>query len=299
MQPLLPLVLLVPFVCSAPLASNSGDGLWNVEFYVAVNSTNATKFTIEPVHRGEDPGWGVDVAISPPKVDANIWDTDGDSFFAVRTANASCSVDVGSNGLGPGAQVTIFQQEGLKCDVVQMGCKEGTPPTYSVIISAEVSHAHDCGSKHPGYPANDCPEPIMLKGCDSAVAQPATETSGTCLQQGDRKCMSETVKCAYDHCEPCCGGLECYHDDDAGDFCIKPPPSTDVQQHQATSPEATTCCACVKGSDMGSDLWSFTTKAGGADCSTCCVRAQSVYSSGKPEPAAVCASHKPVEAGSC
>merc|ERR1719329_195058 len=49
-------------------------------------------------------------------------------------------------------------------------------------------------------------------------------TATTCLKQGDRKCSSDTVVCAYDHCEPCCGGLECYHDDDAGDFCIKPPP---------------------------------------------------------------------------
>jgi len=44
--------------------------------------------------------------------------------------------------------------------------------------------------------------------------------SATCLQQGERKCMSDTVKCAYDRCEPCCSGLQCYHDDDAGDFCI-------------------------------------------------------------------------------
>jgi hypothetical protein len=29
----------------------------------------------------------------------------------------------------------------------------------------------------------------------------------TCLQQGDRKCSSETVECNYDHCEPCCSGL--------------------------------------------------------------------------------------------
>jgi len=45
----------------------------------------------------------------------------------------------------------------------------------------------------------------------------------TCLQQGDRKCFSDKVKCAYDHCEPCCKELTCYHDQDAGDFCIKLP----------------------------------------------------------------------------
>merc|ERR1711865_311859 len=64
----------------------------------------------------------------------------------------------------------------------------------------------------------------LLASCHSAELGNAT-----CLQQGDRKCMSKTVKCAYDHCEPCCTGLQCYHDDDAGDFCIK--------AHQLSSPE--------------------------------------------------------------
>jgi len=56
-----------------------------------------------------------------------------------------------------------------------------------------------------------------------------------------------------------------------------------------------TCCACVKGSDMGSDLWSFSKPD--ADCNTCCVK-HSAYASGKAEGADVCSTHAAMK-GSC
>ena len=56
------------------------------------------------------------------------------------------------------------------------------------------------------------------------------------------------------------------------------------------------CCACVKGTDMGSDLWRF--QGTGGDCDSCCI-AESGYSSGKPEESAVCASHGAVHTGTC
>jgi len=61
------------------------------------------------------------------------------------------------------------------------------------------------------------------------------------------------------------------------------------------------CCACVKGSDMGSDLWSM--DKAGADCNACCVKqsgSTTRYTSGKPEPSSVCASKSgAVQIGSC
>jgi len=60
----------------------------------------------------------------------------------------------------------------------------------------------------------------------------------------------------------------------------------------------TTCCACVKGTDMGSDLWTFNTE--GADCNACCRQEPQGYSSGKPEGESTCGSGRyPVQTGSC
>merc|ERR1712166_1279794 len=51
------------------------------------------------------------------------------------------------------------------------------------------------------------------------------------------------------------------------------------------------CCACSRGSDMGSDLWNFS--GDGAECASCCVKMTGrEYKMGKDESATVCSTHQ-------
>merc|ERR1712232_372542 len=90
------------------------------------------KASIHKAHRGGDPGFGVDLTINGSKLDADVWDDDGDAYFMLSQGNASCKVSVGSNGLGPGLEVEVFQQRGLMCNVVN---STGGPTVYALVLS--------------------------------------------------------------------------------------------------------------------------------------------------------------------
>jgi len=67
-----------------------------------------------------------------------------------------------------------------------------------------------------------------------------------------------------------------------------------VLASSAQSKLASTCCACSRGTDMGSDLVSFT-GADGQSCASCCTQAPGLlekhYESGKDEPSETCSTH--------
>jgi len=146
---------------------------WTTDFFVEpVHGTKGrsagsfeivkTKRCIDNTTTSCDPGWGVDLTIrnNASAVTSVIGDTDGDAFFQVTLSGSHnyCKVDTGSNGLGPGASVEIFEMKGLSCAVRQMPV-EGK---YVVVLEVSTTHKEDCKSYGPGEPSNTCPGPIML-----------------------------------------------------------------------------------------------------------------------------------------
>ena len=114
---------------------------------------------------------------------------------------------------------------------------------------------------------------------ESLFGCPANSSSVEAVSAKPRQtCRSDTDCPKSDRCMITVGKKECV-------------PVQDTAQPVASD----TCCACVKGSDMGSDLWSFSKPD--ADCNTCCVK-HSAYSSGKAEGADVCSTHTAMK-GSC
>ena len=144
---------------------------WTTDFYLQrVNATaREGDLTIAPTKRCCDnttkccdPGWGVDVKIQGnASVTSTIWDDDGDGYFQVSQGpSAYCKVDTGSNGLGPGASVEIYEVKGLACRVRVLPLS--SVGHYAVVIDVNRSHKEDCKSYSPDDPTNTCPGPIML-----------------------------------------------------------------------------------------------------------------------------------------
>lgn len=110
--------------------------------------------SISKVPRSGDQGWGVDLNISLSIVQANVWDADGSAFFMLTRGGASCKVSVGSNGLGPGLEVEIFQQHGLVCNVAS---GTGGPTNYLVTLSADLMLNPDADCDSTYCPDGACP----------------------------------------------------------------------------------------------------------------------------------------------
>merc|ERR1712086_953370 len=256
---------------AAPVPAQD-SGMWSVDFQVRV--THRTTFNVTTTHRTTDPGWGVDLKFKGNRgIHADIWDTDGDAFFKIAVGDAYCSIEVGSDGEEPGAVVSVFESHGLACSFKQ---EKGKGTHYNVVINAELSHAHDC-SGTPTQPGKGpkCPSETRLAP-DAETMIITSETAAKCPIQPGSLCMfdaqcNQTAGCESWKCNV--PGSEGRH------FC-GPPKAFDTSTRS--------CCACVKGSDMGSDLWSFE----GTDCNACCMK-KGGYSSGKSEPADVCVSHSP------
>merc|ERR1711870_91400 len=98
---------------------------------------------------------GVDLKVHDTAVFANVWDTDGDAYFMLADKGAACKVSVGSNGLGPGLMIEVFQQRGLACKVT---ANSGGPKMYTIVLSAEImpDHHADCDSTY--CPDGACPD---------------------------------------------------------------------------------------------------------------------------------------------
>merc|ERR1712217_474132 len=110
--------------------------------------------SIRRSRRGNDPGYGVDLKVRGNQVDAGVWDDDGDAFFTVSRATDFCKISVGSNGLGPGLMVEIFQQHGLVCTV--MSSSDGPKQTtLKLTVDSTSDGMADCNSTF--CPDGACP----------------------------------------------------------------------------------------------------------------------------------------------
>eukprot|EP00929_Paragymnodinium_shiwhaense_P078818 TRINITY_DN4088_c0_g1_i1.p1 TRINITY_DN4088_c0_g1~~TRINITY_DN4088_c0_g1_i1.p1 ORF type:complete len:609 (+),score=173.22 TRINITY_DN4088_c0_g1_i1:59-1885(+) len=129
--------------------------------------------TARKIPRGGDHGYGVDLSITDRTVDANVWDDDGDAFFEVSKGSGSCSIDVGSNGLGPGLTVEVFKQKGLQCQVSR---STGGPKDYVLSLAADddLAGSADCDSTL--CPGGACPEQTA-KPCSSTWHAPSQVAS--------------------------------------------------------------------------------------------------------------------------
>jgi len=112
---------------------------------------------LRKARRAGDLGYGVDRNMTGRIIDAGIWDDDGDAFFKASRGHAFCEIRVGSNGLGPGLEVEVYEQRGLDCQVVS---SSGGPVSYALSMSADATRGHkvDCHSPAPGvsYPEAPC-----------------------------------------------------------------------------------------------------------------------------------------------
>lgn len=62
------------------------------------------------------------------------------------------------------------------------------------------------------------------EACEKVCTGEANEAE-TCLTSGNLGCLQAEGVCNYEKCTPCCAGLICYHDQDAGDMCMHQPPA--------------------------------------------------------------------------
>jgi hypothetical protein len=135
-------------------AAPASWALWTARFQLPAH------VVAKKTQRGDDPGYGVDLAFRPGHVvKASVWDDDGDNFLELRKGDAYCKISVGSNGLGPALQIEVFQQHGLVCTFKPTG----GPKDYAVTVIAErdteavancqSDEADRSTSKHPCAPA--------------------------------------------------------------------------------------------------------------------------------------------------
>jgi hypothetical protein len=103
--------------------------LWNATFELPKGAI------VKKSQRSSDPGYGVDIVIISQTVEARVWDDDGDGFFEVAYGDASCKVDVGSNGLGPGLQVMVYEQRGMDCQI----SGSGGPTTFQMKLAMKLA----------------------------------------------------------------------------------------------------------------------------------------------------------------
>eukprot|EP00927_Polykrikos_kofoidii_P054959 TRINITY_DN49286_c0_g1_i1.p1 TRINITY_DN49286_c0_g1~~TRINITY_DN49286_c0_g1_i1.p1 ORF type:complete len:466 (-),score=67.21 TRINITY_DN49286_c0_g1_i1:374-1771(-) len=100
------------------------------------------KAVARSTHRGDDPGYGVDILLRGNLVKASVWDDDGDGFFEIVLANGgSCKIDVGSNGLDPELSVAVFEEKGAMCLVHGSG---GGPKKFSLSVIAKTQADTEC-----------------------------------------------------------------------------------------------------------------------------------------------------------
>merc|ERR1719401_3058365 len=132
--------------------------LWNATFRLPEG------VVVRKSQRGGDPGYGVDIVIKNRTVEARVWDDDGDGFFEISHGNAHCKVDVGSNGLGPGLQVMVYEQHGMDCQI----SGRGGPTTFQLKLATRL------------YPNGsvDCKERADTEDpCHKACRPPAIDIS--------------------------------------------------------------------------------------------------------------------------
>merc|ERR1711934_386776 len=167
---------IVALATAAPLLSSRARGIgqcvpspghggyWCVDFYIEPTNDTIVHPTISHTTRDQDKGWGVDLDIvNASYVHTNIWDDDGDGFFQLNVQNNYCKIDSGSNGLGPGAQVQVYEMNGLACHVHKVALASGNNETlYTLHVTTAATHKEDCKDQAPGSPKNNCPPPMML-----------------------------------------------------------------------------------------------------------------------------------------
>ena len=124
-------------VVSAPLVKAQCDGDWCIDFYVAPTNNTGALVALNGTQRAGDPGWGVDIKIDGEVVRTSIWDTDGDGFFQMRLGDKYCKIDAGSEGLGPGAQMQVFEMNGLACHLRNTNATAGN--SYVIEVTSEVT----------------------------------------------------------------------------------------------------------------------------------------------------------------
>merc|ERR1712087_394870 len=112
---------------------------------------------INTTQRGEDPGYGVDLLIKSQSVTAMVWDDDGDAFFVLQSGSAFCKIDVGSNGLGPGLEVEVFEQKGMDCQISGHATMKKNNYQVAVTMTFAPNGGADCkersDTEKPCHPA--------------------------------------------------------------------------------------------------------------------------------------------------
>jgi len=95
----------------------------------------------------------------------------------------------------------------------------------------------DCGGNKTDWSL--CWANMDEKCTNSDVALVQQSDAETCMESGNLGCLQPSGACNYEKCTPCCAGLICYHDQDAGDMCMRPPPVADVEQSPQGCPAGT------------------------------------------------------------
>jgi len=189
--------------------------------------------------------------------------TRGADFCRAKDAHAFCDPTVAgtARGFKGGCACpygTTFSVKAQKC----MGGKPPAPgptPGGPYCVHDAPTNAcgtcttpEDCGGNKTDWSL--CWANMDEKCPDSDAALVQQTDAETCMESGNLGCLQPSGACNYEKCTPCCAGLICYHDQDAGDMCMRPPPVADVEQ----SPQG-----CPAGSPPVSDANPFPCHASG------------------------------------
>jgi len=131
--------------------------LWNATFRLPEG------VVVKKCQRAGDPGYGVDIVIKNRSVEASVWDDDGDGFFEISRGNAYCKVDVGSNGLGPGLQVMVYEQRGMDCRI----SGKGGPTTFQLELAIQLAPNGNADCKERADTEDPCHKAWRYSGINS------------------------------------------------------------------------------------------------------------------------------------